>query len=245
MGIEIRGVSKRFGGESTGTVMYGGMSLTAESGDFVCITGPSGCGKTTLLRMMAGFEAPDAGQILVDGEPVTTPHSRAVMVFQEGALFPWLSVRRNVEFGLRVAGRPDGECSAKSVEMLLLMRLEGTGERYIHQLSTGMRQRVAIARALAVDPDTLLMDEPFSALDYGTRLALMGEMYRIWRRTGKTILFVTHNILEAVVLGGRILRLAADDGRITHDVPNPLPYPRDPHGGDVLDTVNRLLAGRG
>lgn len=239
MQVQVCGVSKRFG--SSNTPLYGGVNLTAKSGDFICITGPSGCGKTTLLRMIAGFESPDAGQILIDGEPVGGPHGQAVMVFQEGALFPWLNVRRNIEFGLRMHGVPDGERTAKSDEMLRMMNLEGVGERYIHQLSTGMKQRVAIARALALDPDILLMDEPFSALDYGTRLTLMGEMYRIWERTGKTVLFVTHHLLEAVVLGNRIIQLSAKDGRITHDIPNTLPYPRDPHDKTVLDTVNRLL----
>lgn len=240
MQVQVCGVSKRFDGARSG-LLYCGVSLTADSGDFICITGPSGCGKTTLLRMIAGFEEPDAGHILIDGEPVSGPHSRAVMVFQEGALFPWLNVRSNIEFGLRVADKPDAECTAKSDELLAMMHLDGTGDRYIHQLSTGMRQRVAIARALALDPDVLLMDEPFSALDYGTRLTLMGEMYNIWSRTGKTILFVTHNILEAVVLGTRIVQLSAQDGRITHDVQNTLPHPRDPHGKTVLDMVNGLL----
>lgn len=221
--------------------MYGGIDLTVQSGDFMCITGPSGCGKTTLLRMVAGFESPDAGHILIDGEPVTAPHSRAVMVFQEGALFPWLDVRHNIEFGLRMHGVPDDMRAAKSDELLRMMNLEGAGERYVHQMSTGMKQRVAIARVLAVDPDILLMDEPFAALDYDTRLALMGKMHRIWERTGKTILFVTHQILEAAVLGTRIIRLSARDGSITHDIPNTLPYPRDPHGMAVLDMVNGLL----
>ena len=166
---------------------------------------------------------------------------RIGMVFQEGALFPWLSVRRNIEFGLRMVDMPADERTAKSNEMLEMMNLQDTGDLYIHQLSTGMRQRVAIARALALDPDMLLMDEPFSALDYGTRLTLMGEMYRIWNETGKTVLFVTHHLLEAVVLGNRILQLSAEDGRITHDIPNTLPYPRDPHDKSVLDMVNWLL----
>ena len=240
MQVQICDISKRFGGERASS-LYGGVSLTANSGDFICITGPSGCGKTTLLRMVAGFEVPDTGRVLIDGEPINGPHNRAVMVFQEGALFPWLNVRRNIDFSLRMAGKPPAECNAKSDEMLDMMNLGGMGERYIHQLSTGMRQRVAIARALAQDPDILLMDEPFSALDYGTRLTLMGEMYRIWNRTGKTVLFVTHHLLEAVVLGNRILQLSAQDGRITHDMPNTLPYPRDPHDKTVLDMVNRLL----
>ena len=240
MHVQLRNVSKKLEGKRTG-ILYNGINLTAKSGDFVCITGPSGCGKTTLLRMIAGFEKPDAGEILVNDKPVTEPHSNAVMVFQEGALFPWLNVRRNIEFGLRMTDMPADERTAKSDEMLEMMNLQDTGDLYIHQLSTGMRQRVAIARALALDPDMLFMDEPFSALDYGTRLTLMGEMYRIWNKTGKTVLFVTHHLLEAVVLGNRILQLSAEDGRITHDIPNTLPYPRDPHDKSVLDMVNWLL----
>ena len=240
MQVQVCDVTKEFDDSRTGS-LYAGASLTANSGDFICITGPSGCGKTTLLRMIAGFDTPDTGRILIDGKPVNGPHSKAVMVFQEGELFPWLSVRRNIEFGLRMADIPDAECAAKSDELLKMMNLEGTGDWYIHKLSTGMRQRVAIARALALDPDILLMDEPFSALDYGSRLALMGEMYKIWNQTGKTVLFVTHHLLEAVVLGTRIIQLSAQDGRITHDIKNTLPYPRHPHGKTVLDMVNSLL----
>ena len=239
MRIELSGISKTFG---RGIPMYGGLDLTAESGDFVCITGPSGCGKTTLLRMVAGFEEPDAGTILIDGEPVDGPSTKAIMVFQEGVLFPWLDVRRNIEFGLEMAGVPAADRTTKSDEMLNMMNLSGTGGSYLHELSVGMRQRVAIARALALDPPVLLMDEPFSALDYRTRLTLMEEMHQIWARTGKTVLFVTHHLLEAVVMGSRILQLAAADGHITHDVRNALPYPRDPHDGKVQRMVNRLLS---
>lgn len=240
MHVQVCNVSKQLGG---GSLLYGGVNLTAKSGDFICITGPSGCGKTTLLRMIAGFELPDAGSILIDNEPIKGPHGRAVMVFQEGALFPWLNVRSNIEFGLQMHGVSADKRAAKSKEMLHMMNLDGEGEKYLHELSTGMKQRVAIARALALDPDVLLMDEPFSALDYGTRITLMGEMYRIWKQTGKTVLFVTHHLLEAVVLGSRIIQLSALDGRITHDIPNTLPYPRDPHDKTVLDMVNNLLDG--
>lgn len=238
MDVQVCDVSKQFGERGS---LYGGVNLTAKSGDFICITGPSGCGKTTLLRMIAGFESPDDGRILIDGSPVNGPHGRAVMVFQEGALFPWLNVRSNIEFGLQMRGVPADTRAAKSEEMLHMMNLDNEGNKYIHELSTGMKQRVAIARALALDPDVLLMDEPFSALDYGTRITLMGEMYNIWARTGKTVLFVTHHLLEAVVLGSRIIQLSALDGRITHDIPNILPYPRDPHDKTVLDMVNSLL----
>ena len=240
MRIELDGISKTFGGGRE-TAMYGGLDLTAEPGDFICITGPSGCGKTTLLRMVAGFEKPDSGTILIDGEPVNGPSTKAIMVFQEGVLFPWLNVRRNIEYGLEMVGVQATERLAKSDEMLEMMNLAGRGGSYIHELSVGMRQRVAIARALALDPPILLMDEPFSALDYGTRLTLMGEMHQIWKRTGKTVLFVTHHVLEAVVLGSRILQLAAANGRITHDVRNDLTYPRDPRDDSVKEMVNRLL----
>ncbi|MXX21046.1 MAG: ABC transporter ATP-binding protein [Cenarchaeum sp. SB0665_bin_23] len=238
MDVQVCNVSKKFGEDR---LMYGGVNLTAKSGDFICITGPSGCGKTTLLRMIAGFESPDDGSILIDGHPVEGPHGRAVMVFQEGALFPWLNVRSNIEYGLQMHSVPADKRAAKSEEMLQMMNLGGAGKKYLHELSTGMKQRVAIARALALDPSVLLMDEPFSALDYGTRITLMGEMYHIWARTGKTVLFVTHHLLEAVVLGSRIIQLSAQDGRITHDIPNTLPYPRDPHDDTVVDMVNNLL----
>lgn len=238
MNVHLSGVSKTL---SDGKTLYGGIDLDAKSGDFICIVGPSGCGKTMLLRMIAGFERVDSGTIKIGGEPINGPSTKAIMVFQDGALFPWLNARRNIEFGLRTTGMSDAQCRAKSAEMLEMVNLSGDGEKYLHELSGGMQQRVAIARALALDPPILLMDEPFSALDYGTRLTLMGEMYRIWNQTGKTVLFVTHHLLEAVVLGNRILQLSAEDGHITHDIPNKLPYPRDPHEKSVLDMVNWLL----
>lgn len=241
MQVQVRDVTKKFEGMHRETLYTDGMTLEASSGDFICITGQSGCGKTTLLRMIAGFEKPDVGRITIDGKPVNGPHSMAIMVFQQGALFPWLNVQQNIEFGLRTAGKDSKDCAAKTKEMLDMMNLVGIEKSYIHQLSIGMRQRVAIARALAMDPDILLMDEPFSALDYGTRLKLMEELYRVWHKTGKTILFVTHHLLEAVVLGNRILQLSSQDGRITHDIRNDLSYPRDPHSESVGDMVNKLL----
>jgi len=166
--------------------------------------GPSGCGKSTFLRIVAGLETPDEGEILFDGKPVTTTGPERIMVFQEGALFPWLKVQDNVEFGLKMAGIPKEERAQISKRYLDMMQLTKFADSYTYQLSTGMKQRVAIARALVMDPDVLLMDEPFAALDAQTRDLLLVEMQLIWEKTKKTILFVTHNVTEATVLGTKV-----------------------------------------
>jgi NitT/TauT family transport system ATP-binding protein len=181
-----------------------GVNLKIEDGEFVCLVGPSGCGKSTFLRIVAGLEKPDEGEILFDGKPVKSTGPERIIVFQEGALFPWLKVQDNVEFGLKMAGIPKEERSQISKRYLDMMQLTKFADSYTYQLSTGMKQRVAIARALVMDPDVLLMDEPFAALDPQTRDLLLVEMQLIWEKTKKTILFVTHNIGEATVLGTKI-----------------------------------------
>ena len=202
--LETKGIVKYFKHESHQLTALGGVDLDVEDGDFVCLVGPSGCGKSTFLRIIAGLEKPDEGQVLFDGKPITTTGPERIMVFQEGALFPWLKVQDNVEFGLKMAGIPKEERAQISKRYLDMMQLTKFSNSFTYQLSTGMKQRVAIARALVMDPDVLLMDEPFAALDAQTRDLLLVEMQLIWEKTKKTILFVTHNVAEAVVLGTKV-----------------------------------------
>ena len=202
--LEARNIVKYFKHKDYSLKALDGINLKVDDGDFVCLVGPSGCGKSTFLRIIAGFESPDDGNILFDGKQVSTIGTERIMVFQEGALFPWLKVLDNVEFGLKMAGTPKKERAQISKRYLDMMQLTNFADSYIYQLSTGMKQRVAIARALVMDPDVLLMDEPFAALDTQTRDHLLEEMQIIWQKTKKTILFVTHNVTEAAVLGSKI-----------------------------------------
>ncbi len=202
--LEAKNIVKYFQHDTHKLTALGGVNLKVEDGEFVCLVGPSGCGKSTFLRIVAGLEKPDSGDILFDGKIVNSTGTERIMVFQEGALFPWLKVQDNVEFGLKIAGIPKEERAQISKRYLDMMQLTKFADSYIYQLSTGMKQRVAIARALVMDPDVLLMDEPFAALDAQTRDLLLVEMQLIWEKTKKTILFVTHNVAEAVVLGTKV-----------------------------------------
>ena len=202
--LEAKNIEKYFEHDGHKLQALGGIDLKVNDGDFVCLVGPSGCGKSTFLRIVAGLDNPDNGEVLLDGKPVIETGPDRILVFQEGALFPWLKVIDNVEFGLKIAGIPKSERSEISKRYLDMMQLTRFAESYTYQLSTGMKQRVAIARALVLDPDILLMDEPFAALDAQTRDLLLVEMQLIWERTKKTILFVTHNVAEAAMLGNRV-----------------------------------------
>src|SRR4030066_134306 len=203
--LEAKNIVKYFDHEGHLLKALGGLNLKIEAGDFVCLVGPSGCGKSTFLRIAAGLDTPDEGEILFDRKPVTGTGPERILVFQEGALFPWLKVSDNVEFGLKMAGVPKEKRSEISKRYLDMMQLTKFANSYTYQLSTGMKQRVAIARALVMDPDVLLMDEPFAALDAQTRDLLLVEMQLIWEKTKKTILFVTHNVTEATVLGTKVV----------------------------------------
>jgi len=205
--LEAKNIKKYFEHDGKMLPALDGINLTVNDGEFVCIVGPSGCGKTTLLNIVAGLTKPDSGEIILNGRPITTIGPDRTMVFQEGALFPWLKVSDNVEFGLKIAGIPKNERSEISKRYLDMMQLTKFANSYTYQLSTGMKQRVAIARALVMDPEILLMDEPFASLDAHTRDLLLVELQLIWTRTKKTILFVTHNITESVVLGNRVIVL--------------------------------------
>ncbi|MDC8453154.1 MAG: ABC transporter ATP-binding protein, partial [Candidatus Nitrosotalea sp.] len=202
--LQAKNIVKHFDHNGNSVVALDGINLNVEEGDFVCIVGPSGCGKSTFLNIVAGLEKPDSGEILLNGTPISEPGPDRTMVFQEGALFPWLKVIDNVEFGLKMAGIPKDERGEISQRYLDMMQLTKFADSYIYQLSTGMKQRVAIARALAMDPEILLMDEPFAALDSQTRDLLLVELQLIWERTKKTIIFVTHNISESVILGNKV-----------------------------------------
>ncbi|MFI4988508.1 MAG: ABC transporter ATP-binding protein [Alphaproteobacteria bacterium] len=212
--LTIAEVSKRYGEGASAIVALERVSLSLAENDFLCIVGPSGCGKTTLLNIVAGFERATAGEVLMDGVPIGAPDAARGVVFQQGALFTWLSVEENVAFGPRCRGMPRGEARDIASRYLRLVGLEGFAGRYPYELSGGMQQRVGIARALANDPELLLMDEPFAALDAQTREILQEEIKRIWKETGKTILWITHSIDEALFLATDVAVMTARPGRI-------------------------------
>ena len=240
--LETKGIVKYFAHESHKLMALGGVDLKVEDGDFVCLVGPSGCGKSTFLRIVAGLETPDDGEILFDGKPVTTTGPERIMVFQEGALFPWLRVQDNVEFGLKMAGIPKEERAQISKRYLDMMQLTKFANSFTYQLSTGMRERVAIARALVMDPDVLLMDEPFAALDAQTRDLLLVEMQLIWEKTKKTILFVTHNVSEAAVLGTKVAIFSNRPSKIKKLMPVDFKRPRTPEDENLLGLQQEILS---
>ncbi|MFJ9645999.1 ABC transporter ATP-binding protein [Streptomyces sp. NPDC101206] len=196
-----------------------GIDLEVRDGEFLAVVGPSGCGKSTLLDLLGGLARPSGGRILLDGKPVTGPGLDRGIVFQQYALLPWRTAQGNVELGLEATGVPRRQRAVRAREFLDLVGLAGFEGRHPHELSGGMRQRVAIARALAYDPDVLLMDEPFAALDAQTRESLQDELRRIWQHTGKTVVFITHGIEEAVYLGQRVAVMTSRPGRIKEVVP--------------------------
>jgi NitT/TauT family transport system ATP-binding protein len=224
--VELQKVTRHFATDSGIVPAITGVDLTIANGEFLCLVGPSGCGKSTLLNLIAGFERPDSGRVLIDGIEVENPGPERFVIFQEPALFPWLNVRRNVAFGLKVAGVPQPEQDRRVDELLQLVHLSRFADAWIHELSGGMKQRVALARALALDPAILLMDEPFAALDAQSRDLLHEEMEQIWQRTGKTIIFVTHNVREAVRLGTRVILMSRHGGSIRREYPVDLPRNR-------------------
>jgi ABC-type nitrate/sulfonate/bicarbonate transport system ATPase subunit len=212
--LAIERLSKTFGGGDSAVQALAPVDLFVAKGDFLCVVGPSGCGKTTLLNIVAGFEQPSAGRALLDGRPISAPGPERGVVFQQGALFNWMSVLENVAFGPRARGVAQAEARDRAMALLELVGLSAFAGKYPYQLSGGMQQRVGIARALANDPDMLLMDEPFAALDQQTRELLQEEIRAIWRRTGKTILWITHSIEEALFLATHIAVMTARPGRI-------------------------------
>ena len=226
--IVARGVRKVFTSGGREVVALDGIDLEVAQGELVCLLGPSGCGKSTLLNAIAGFSLPTAGALTALGRPVTAPGPDRAMVFQEYALFPWMTVERNVVFGLELAGAPPARRREVVDGLLRKLGLADFRDRFPKDLSGGMRQRVAIARVLAIDPPMLLMDEPFGALDALTRRTLQDELLRLWGETGKTIVFVTHGIEESIYLADRVVVMTYRPGTVKRVVPIDLPRPRDP-----------------
>jgi len=225
--IQIQNVGQVFRTSGAEVVALADVSLDIKPGRFVVLVGPSGCGKSTLLMMLAGLRQQTSGTILVNGAPMGEPDpNRVGVVFQEASLFPWLTAEENVEFPLALRGVAKGERRAKAEEMLKLVGLEGFGKRHPHELSGGMKQRVSIARGLVQDPPVLLMDEPFAALDEQTRMTMGDELLRIWAATGKTVVFVTHSLTEAVYLADEVAVMSARPGRIIDLLQVQLPRPR-------------------
>lgn len=232
--VSVRDVTKVFGTGPTAVTALDRISLDVARGEFVCLVGASGCGKTTLLNLVADLESPTSGAVVRSG--------RAALMFQEAALFPWLSVERNVELALRLRGVPKAQRRAKVNELLDLVHLTGFGGKQPHQLSGGMRQRVALARALAQEADVVLMDEPFGALDAMTRDIMHDELERIWLETGSTILFVTHNVREAVRLADRIVLLSSRPGRVSAEFPVSFERPRRIESPEVAELASEVTA---
>ena len=226
--IAVRDVAKRFRSraDSGEVTALAAVDLEIFRGEFLVLLGPSGCGKSTLLNLIAGFIKPSSGAVLHDGAEVSGPDRRRTVVFQEYALFPWMTVQKNVEFGLKARGMSPADRQSVARELLSTVRLSGFEDRYPHEISGGMKQRAAIARAIAPDPEVLLMDEPFGALDAQTRVLLQEEVARISAETNKTIIFVTHSIDEAVFLGDRIIVMSSRPGRVRDIYQVALPRPR-------------------
>jgi NitT/TauT family transport system ATP-binding protein len=226
--IVAHDISKTFRSGGREVVALQDIQLSISPGEFVCLLGPSGCGKSTLLNAVAGFSPPSAGEILVNGSRVTAPGPERGMVFQEYALFPWMTVAQNIAFGLEIKSLPRQDIAARVAALLDTLHLKDFRDRFPKDLSGGMRQRVAIARVLALDSPILLMDEPFGALDALTRRNLQDELLRIWAEFRKTILFVTHSIEEAIYLADRVVVMTYRPGTIKRDQRVELPRPRDP-----------------
>jgi NitT/TauT family transport system ATP-binding protein len=240
--LELRGVGRSFERPGRLVEALADVSVTVKSGEFVCLVGPSGCGKTTVLHLLAGLDRPTAGTVLADGVPVTGPDPRRVLIFQDAALFPWLSVQANIEFGLRIRGIDKEERLSRVRTLLEMVHLEKFAHSWVHELSGGMKQRVALARALAVDPAVLLLDEPFGALDAITRDRLHEELQELWMQASKTVLFVTHNVREAAVLGDRILVMSRAPGRIIAEHRVGIPRPRHMEDPGIMPLAKQVLA---
>ena len=241
--LVVEGVSKWFRARKADVHALDDVNIEVTEGEVVCLVGPSGCGKSTLLDIIAGLTKPDRGRVLADGRPVEGPGRQRLVMFQESALFPWLDVFGNVMFGLKLrSDLSNRERREIALRYLQLVGLEKFVHAHVHELSGSMRQRVALARALAPDPQVLLMDEPFAALDAMTREQLYEDVQRIWGESRKTIVLVTHNAREAVCLGDRVLLMSPSPGRITRVFDIPLPRPRDIYSPDLTAYAGRIAA---
>ncbi len=241
MKLKLQNVSKTFLGRKNKLHALENIDLAVKPGEFVCLIGPSGCGKSTLLNIIAGLIQPDAGTVLMDGTSIREPGPDRVVMFQDHALFPWLTVLGNVEFGMKMKGVAKEKRRALALEFIRMVHLSAFQHAYTHELSGGMKQRVALARALSINPDILLMDEPFCSLDAQSREILQAELQEIWSLTGKTIVFVTHNVREAVFLGTRVVVMSARPGRIKQDITIDLPRPRRLGSLELIKISNSIM----
>ena len=241
-GIQVKGVSFEYNSGSKPVLAIKEASFEVAPTEFLCIVGPSGCGKTTILNMLAGFLTPTRGEIRIGGKPIEETKTNRGVVFQDFAqLFPWRTARANVEFGLEMRSVPELERQAIAMEFLGLVGLEPFAHVYPHQLSGGMQQRVAIARALAYNPGVLLMDEPFAALDAMTRDDMQQLLTDVWQKTKKTIVYITHNVAEAVYLGDKVIVLNAHPGTIKAELTLDLPRPRDPLSEPFIESQREIM----
>ncbi len=243
--LEIKDVTKSFyrneGKQSTLINAIEDINLAVNNGEFICLVGPSGCGKSTLLNILAGLDNPTKGQVVLNGRPISGTGPDRIMVFQENALFPWMKVIDNVEFGLKIAKVAKIKRREIAMQYLDMMQLRKFSESYVYQLSGGMKQRVSIARALVLDPEVLLMDEPFAALDSQTRDLLLVELQLIWAKTNKTIIFVTHNIIESVCLGDRVVVFTNRPGKIKKNIKIDYRRPRLTEDDNLKDFQRQIL----
>ena len=241
--VKIDNVVKKYSGRNGEMVALNGVSLDIHENEFVCVVGPSGCGKSTLLNIIAGLHEPTSGQVLVDGQAVSGPGPDRGVVFQQYALFPWLTVQKNVEFGLKLQGMSQDKAEQEAKKYIKMVDLEQFAQSYPKELSGGMKQRVAIARAYAINPKVLLMDEPFGALDAQTRTQLQTELLKTWEKEQKTCFFITHDVEEAIILAQRVVIMSARPGRIKEVVEINIPYPRTQEtkmSKEFLDLKNHI-----
>jgi ABC-type nitrate/sulfonate/bicarbonate transport system ATPase subunit len=245
--LELRNISMLYSQRGKRFEALRDVSIAVDAGEFISLVGASGCGKTTLLRIVDGLLSPTRGQVWVDGRPVTRPGPDRGFVFQQDALFPWRTVLDNVIFGLEVQGRNRRESRERADRLLRLVGLIGFEQHFPHELSGGMRQRANLARALTIDPDVLLMDEPFAALDAQTREIMQAELLRIWRSNRKTVMFVTHQIDEAVYLSDRVVVMTSRPGQVKATIDIDIPRPRDlsvkrtPHFLELVDEIWKMI----
>ncbi len=226
--LTVRGLKKCFVSEGAERAVFEGLTFDVHRREFICVIGPSGCGKSTFIRIVAGLDECNGGELLLDGKPIGGPGPDRGMVFQGYTLFPWLTVKRNVMFGLEMQGKGRETADVEARQWLDMVGLSKFENAYPHELSGGMKQRVAIARALANEPRILIMDEPFGALDAQTRAQMQSYLLQIWKKVDVTVLFITHDLDEAVYLADRILVLGSNPGRVLEFIENPVPRPRTP-----------------
>ena len=238
--IKIEGIKKIFEGENQ-VVALDGVNMNINENEFAVVLGPSGCGKSTLLYLLAGFEVPNGGKILLDGKKIKKPGPDRGIVFQDFALYPWKTALKNIAFGLELSGIPKKEATKEAMKYIKMVGLEGFENAFPHTLSGGMKQRVGIARALAYQPEVLLMDEPFGALDAQTRKQMQIELENIWEKTRKTVVFVTHSVIEAVYLADKVFVMTARPGKVKGVVDVDLPRPRSYTDENFLKIREKIL----